>query len=156
SIGWHFNGKIENPRIFRRALNTKEIEQLRKDRPARDLTEELVAEWDFSANMASRRVKDISPSGLHADVVNMPTRAVAGHNWKHEEINFSRTREEYGAIYFHDDDLDDAGWEVDFEFHVPEGMPSGIYAARLRAGNQEDHVPFFIRPRKDASKAPIA
>ena len=42
--------------------------------------------------------------------------------------------EEYGAIHFHDDDLGDANWDVDFEFTVPEGMRSGVYAARVRAG----------------------
>src|SRR5206468_2219323 len=38
---------------------------------------------------------------------------------------------------------------------VPEGMKSGIYAARLRAGEDgEDYVPFFVRPRK--GKKPTA
>ena len=59
----------------------------------------------------------------------------------------SPTRQsEYGAIHFHDDDLDDAGWETDFTFTIPDSLPSGIYAARLRAGDDVERLPFVVRP----------
>ena len=61
-------------------------------------------------------------------------RAVTGHNWDSFEMDYKRARPQYGAIYFHDDDIDDAKWEVGFEFRVPDTLKSGIYAARLRAG----------------------
>ena len=43
-------------------------------------------------------------------------RAVTGHNWDSFEMDYKRARQQYGAIYFHDDDIDDAGWEAGFEF----------------------------------------
>src|SRR6266478_5307637 len=108
-----------------------EIEALKQGASTHELETGLVAAWDFSTDMSSRNIRDISPNRLHGRTVNMPMRAATGHNWRHLETDFRYAQEEYGAIYFHDDDLDDAGWE-DFEFSVPSQMRSGIYAARLR------------------------
>jgi N,N-dimethylformamidase len=90
----------------------------------------------------------------------MPTRGVTGHNWNGSEVDFRRAPDQYNAIHFHDDDLDDARWEVDFELSIPDGRKrgvhlwkSGMYAARLRAGDQEDHIPFFVRPHKGKPRA---
>ena len=54
--------------------------------------------------------------------------------------------DEYGAIHFHDDDLYDAGWEVDFTWTVPARQKSGVYAARLRAKDAEEYIPFAVLP----------
>ncbi len=86
----------------------------------------------------------------------MPARAMKGHNWTGGEMDFNRAPEEYGAIHFHDDDLDDARWEVDFELVVPDRLKSGVYAARLRTDGGEDYVPFFVRPKKGTASARIA
>src|SRR5262249_24441945 len=59
-------------------------------------------------------------------------------------------------IWFHDDDLDDAGWKPAFEFTVPQSLRSGVYAMRLRADDAEDHVPFFVRPVRGKPTATIA
>ena len=112
---------------------------------------DLIAGWDFAAGIsrqgiASRGFTDLSFNGLHGTLINQPTRAVTGYNWTSEEQNFIHTPEQYGAIHFHDDDLHDAGWETDFELLVPVELKSGIYAARLRAGNEEDYIPFYVRP----------
>src|SRR4029077_17879569 len=64
--------------------------------------------------------------------------------------------EDYGAIHFHDDDLDDAGWEVDFRLTVPASLPSGIYATHLQVDDDEDYVPFVVRPPRGRATAPIA
>jgi N,N-dimethylformamidase beta subunit-like, C-terminal/Concanavalin A-like lectin/glucanases superfamily len=152
----HFNGKIDSPRIFGRALNANEIEELKHDSSPSRYGEALVAAWDFSADISSKNVTDISPNALHGETINMPARAMTGHNWIGTGANFKDSREEYGAIYFHDDDLEDAGWEVGFEFDVPSELRSGIYAARLRAGTHEDYLPFFVRPKKGTSSAPVA
>ena len=152
TAGGHFNGKIDSLRLFGRALTRAEIGALKRDGPPRD----PVAAWDFSADISSRKVADTSPNRLHGRTVHMPARGVTGHNWRGDETDFLEAPGEYGAIHFHDDDLDDAGWEVDFEFQVPTDLESGVYAARLRAGKGEDHVPFFVRPRKGMATAPIA
>ena len=149
----HFNGKIDSPRLFGRALNEKEVETLRQGAPPED----PVAAWDFARDFPSATVTDTSPNALHGTTVNMPARAMTGHNWTGNETNFNLAPGEYGAIHFHDDDLEDARWEVDFELKVPQGMRSGVYAARLRAGDgdAEDYLPFFLRPKRGTSTAPI-
>lgn len=155
-VAGHFNGKIENPRIFSRPLAEEELESLRRGEPEGVSSEGLVASWDFAREINSDRVLDTSPLGLHGQVINMPKRGVTGHGWKGREINYRHASEEYGAIHFHDDDLEDAGWKADFEFRVPEDFKSGVYAARLRTENGEDHVPFLVRPPKGNASSRIA
>ncbi len=148
----HYNGKLENPRLFDRALTKEEIQNLKRG----TVPSGAVATWDFSLDISSRRVSDTSGNDLHGQTVQMPTRAVTGHNWKEQEMNWNNATEQYGAIYFHDDDLDDAQWKVGFEYPVPADLKSSIYAARLRAGNGEDYVPFFVRPKNGTATAKIA
>ena len=153
----HFNGKIDGPRLYGRALSAEEIASLGRDTPPGQI-DGLVAAWDFARDFSSATVTDASPNSLHGEAINMPAQAMTGHNWKGNETDFRHVPAEYGAIYFHDDDLEDAGWDVDFELKVPDGMRSGVYAARLRAGEgegSEDYVPFFVRPPKGTSSAPI-
>ena len=151
----HFNGKIENPRLFGRALSVHEIDSLREEvMPKMDST--LIAAWNFGESFSSTSIRDGSPNQQHGQAVNMPMRAVTGHNWKGIEDNFAHAPEEYGAIRFHDDDLEDAGWQADFELTIPEELSSGVYAARLSRGSEEDYVPFFVRPRKGKATARIA
>ena len=155
-VGGHFNGKIDSPRLFGRALSPEELESLKGGSSPETLGEALVAKWDFAADFSSTKVTDTWSHGLHGRTVNMPARAMTGHNWTGNEINYNRVPGEYGAIQFHDDDLDDAGWEVDFELAVPDQLKSGVYAARLKAGDGEDYIPFFVRPKKGAATARIA
>jgi N,N-dimethylformamidase len=130
-----FNGKIDAPRIARAG--------------------ELIGSWDFAADISSRRVRDVSGNSLDGRVVNMPTRAVTGHNWDGSETSWHHAPEQYGAIHFHDDDLDDAGWEVAFQWKLPDALTSGVYAVHLRGHGEEDHIPFFVRPKPGAPTAKI-
>jgi N,N-dimethylformamidase len=148
-VGAHFNGKIESPRLYRRALSRADIAGVKQGRGPSD----SIASWDFSADIESDKITDVSSRKLHGRTVNLPMRAVTGHNWDSVEMDYKRARQQYGAIYFHDDDLDDAKWEVGFEFRVPETLQSGVYAARLRAGSYEDYVPFTVRPKKGRPSA---
>lgn len=149
----HFNGKIDSPKIYNRVLSSEEIDLLFA---GGTIADGLAASWDFGRDFATARITDVSPNQLHGTAVNLPTRAVTGRNWRGREINFQRAPEEYAAIHFHDDDLEDAGWETDFQYTVPEELPSGTYAFRLRAGTAEDHIPFFVRPRTGRPGARIA
>ena len=150
-----YNGKIDSPRVYGAALTSAELERLRKDAPAAEVgSGELRAAWTFSTNFANQVVDDISGRGHTGHAVNRPYRAMTGHLWRGQEHNFKVAPELYGAMHFHDDHLDDAGWDVGFELTVPETMRSGIYAAHLTAGDAEDHVPFFVRPPKGTSTAP--
>ena len=152
----HFNGKVDSPRLFRRALSTEEMTEINLGDRRQDLKKDLVAAWDFSLDISTRTVSDVSPNRLHGRTVNMPMRAATGHNWKEREPDFKGAPAEYGAIHFHDDDMDDAGWQVDFEFRIPDSFKTGIYAARIRARGLEDHIPFFVRPKKGTTSARIA
>lgn len=139
-IGRHYNGKIDRPRLAGLALT----EALSSDVPG------IVGAWDFSRDISSERVTDLSPSRLHGETVNLPARAMTGANWSGEVMDWRARPQEYGAIHFHDDDLYDAGWDVDFELKIPANMRSGIYAARLRAGPHEEYIPFSVGPRPGA------
>jgi len=151
-----YDGKIENPRVFDRALDRCEIENLKLGALPQDLPEGLVAAWDFGTDVSSVTIKDKSRNGLHGKVINAPTRAVTGHNWTGEEVDFRRVPEQYGAIHFHEDDLEDALWEPDFELTVPEDFESGVYAAHLTSEEHEEYIPFYVRPKKRSPTAAVA
>lgn len=157
AVGGRYNGKIDGPCLFSRALGADEVEALKNGAAPWEIGgEALVAAWDFAHDISSVRVLDTSPHGLHGETVNMPARAMTGHNWTGAEVNFNHAREQYGAIHFHEDDIEDARWEPDFELTVPEGLTTGIYAARLTAGAAEEYMPFYVLPAPGASPAPVA
>ncbi|MDA1188942.1 MAG: LamG domain-containing protein [Chloroflexi bacterium] len=142
----HFNGRIDRPRIFSRALSAGEVEALSRGADALAYRDVLVAAWDFSLDITTDQITDAGPNWLHGWVVNMPARAIPGYNHTGQDPDWKQVPQEYGAIHFHDDDLDDAGWEVDFELKVPANLKSGVYAAKLTSGKAEDYIPFFVRP----------
>ncbi len=154
--GGHFNGKLDRPRLANRALSRAEMGGLVDGPVPVGLETAVVAAWDFSADIQSDRITDRSPHRLHGQTVNRPARAMTGANWTGTEMNWTKAPEQYGAIHFHDDDLDDARWETDFALTVPAGLPSGVYAARLRGGPAEFNVPFFVRPPRGTATAPVA
>ena len=81
---------------------------------------------------------------------------MTGHAWSGESPDWRQAPADYGAIHFHHDDIHDCGWESDFELEVPDGLPSGVYAARLRAGEAEHHLPFYVRAAASGPAADIA
>jgi N,N-dimethylformamidase len=148
----HFNGKIERPTVVGRRLGVGELTGWLENGPPMSAA---IASWDFSREMDTTTAREMV-HGLSGIMVNMPTRAMTGHNWTGEESNWRHAPDEYGAIHFHDDDLGDAQWETDFTYRVPDDLKSGVYAARLRAGTDEDHVPFIVRPEPGRPTARIA
>jgi N,N-dimethylformamidase len=132
----HYNGRIEDVRISSNGT--------------------LLAAWDFSLDIPTARISDTSGNEHHGRVVNMPMRAVTGHRFTGRATSWKEAPGEYGAIHFHDDDLADAGWAPDFQFDVPEDLPSGVYAAHLSAGRAEEYLPFVVRPPRDRSTAEVA
>jgi N,N-dimethylformamidase len=134
-----------------------ELDERRGPGPTGELSTCLVASWAFSEDISRRRAVDEGPYKLYGDVVNLPTRAMTGCNWRGVETNWQHAPNEYGAIHFHDDDLDDARWDVDFEFQVPDDLRSALYAVKLTSeGGDEDNVPFFVRPPLGTYTAKIA
>lgn len=146
-VSGHYNGKLDSPRLASRSLDRAEVEQLRLEPFPDHVRDAVVAAWDFSRDITSVRITDMSSNRLDGVIVNLPARAMTGHNWTGEEMCWRHAPEQYGAIHFHDDDLYDAGWDVDFTFTVPGDLRSGLYAARLRSGDEEAYVPFAVLPK---------
>jgi len=139
-----FNGKIESPRIFSRALSSDEVEHLAAG-GAPDQLSSLIAAWDFSRTAAhSTKVEDTSSNQLHGEVVNFPMRGLTGHNWVGRVFSREMDPKQYGSIHFHDDDVEDMKWDPVFEWELPQDLKSGYYAAHLDAGAEQDFVPFFV------------
>ena len=141
-----FNGKIGAPRVFDRALTADEAAA----------SDDALAAWQLSREVASTKIVDASPNGFHGVTVNRPTRGVTGHNWHGAALHFNAAPETYDAIHFHDDDVADAGWEPSHEITVPDGLKSGLYGLRVSAEDAEDTLPFVVRPPKGKPSAEIA
>lgn len=153
--GRHFNGKIAAPFLLGDVAASPE--EVMSQAAAGDAAAGLIARWDLAADIDSSAVTDRSPNGLHGTAVNMPIRGVTGHLWAGRATHFQAAPAEYDAIHFHDDDIDDVGWEPDVEWQVPDDLPSGVYALRLDAGDSaRDHVPFFVVPRPGHASADVA
>jgi len=119
-----FNGKIEAPEIL--------------------VDGTLIAKWDFAQSISSLSVK--AHTGPDLLLKNAPTRGVTGHKWDATEFCWRHNPDHYAAILFHDDDIYDFGWDRDFDFVVPDDMPSGIYIMRIEAEGHYDAMPFFVCP----------
>ena len=154
--GGHYNGKIEQPAIAARTLRQDERAALLANAVAPAMTEALVGSWDFSQEIPSTRVVDMSGRGRDGETVNLPTRAMKGWRWDGSECNWAHKPAHYGAIHFHDDDLYDCGWETDFTLNVPRDLPDGLYCAHLAQGAAEDWVPFVVRPPRGEKRADLA
>jgi N,N-dimethylformamidase len=144
----HWNGKIEDPLILGVAARAPETLALDPLLPPAG----LVAGWDFSQGIEGLDVVDIGPHRLGGRLVNLPTRAVTGARWSGSEMCWRHAPREYAAIHFHDDDIYDAGWATDFEFTVPDDMPSGAYLMRLAADGHVEELPFYVRPSRAGGK----
>ena len=119
-----FNGKIEAPEILVDGAS--------------------IAKWDFAQSISSLSVK--AHTGPDLLLRNAPTRGVTGCKWDATEFCWRHKPDHYAAILFHDDDIYDFGWDRDFEFVVPDDMPSGIYIMRIEAEGHYDAMPFFVCP----------
>ena len=160
----NFNGKIERPLVSLTTLDFNRAEELCINSSAISNEDFLLGLWDFSANISpdasSCKIVDIGPNENVGILVNLPYRGVTGQHWS-DSMSYVSSPDQYGAIHFHDDDIDDSRWEVDFSLKIPEDLKSGCYAARLRVSGKsdsehEDYIPFFVRPAAGAKPAPIA
>lgn len=149
-----FNGKIDRAGVAPRLLDRAEIEALARGAAP---SGEVIARWDPTVGIerggVGDLIRDVGPHGLHAAGVNRPVRLMTGYNWRGAD-SFHLAPETFGGVHYHDDALTDCRWKPTISLDLPEGLRSGVYALRLRAGRAEDHVTFFVRP--DRPKGRIA
>ena len=153
-VGALYNGKIDRCGIQARVLSRAELDALRDG--AEPPADALLAYWDTTAGYTDNGIGDTlidrGPWAFHGRGRNRPVRAMTGYNWRGRDDCFRLAPAQYGGIYFNDDAVIDSGWQPTFEWTIPDDLKSGVYAARLRAGSEEDHIVFFVRPRTPRAK----
>lgn len=154
-----YNGKVDTPKVICGAIREDQIRALGSGNPPTNLN--LAAHWNFAANggvhgFSSDKVIDVSGNNLHGECVNSPDRGMTGWNWKGHTEHFAYAPDEYGAIWFHEDSVEDCGWEKTLSLCVPDDLRSGVYALEVTKDGQSDHIVFFVRPRRGESTAKIA
>ena len=150
-----FTGKIDRPRLWGRPLRPDESLALFAGADPLALPDGLIAAWDFSQGINATSIRDRSANGLDGQTVNSPTRGVTGANWNGRDVSFLTVPHQYGAIHFHGDDLDDAGWIPDLTYEVPADLRSGVYAVRLMTERTVEYVPLYVRRPVGAPSAPV-
>ncbi|WFU06909.1 N,N-dimethylformamidase (plasmid) [Rhizobium sp. CB3171] len=146
-----YNGKIEAPFVCSGQPSADSVVQ---HLTGKRRIGTVIAEWDFSTDIANDTFSDRGPHSLDGTLFNLPHRAVAGHAWDGSVYKWVERPEQYAAVHFHDDDLYNAGWENDFTFQLPEDLRSGVYAAHLTSadGDSEYYLVFAVRAAKTARK----
>lgn len=149
-----YNGKIDRCGVTASAMTRAELDQLTVSGPGGS---ENLAHWDTTLGYSDAGIgdelTDVGPHGLNAQGWNRPVRASTGFNWNGKDDCFRLAPDQFGGVWFHDDAIVDCSWKPTFSMTLPE-LRSGVYAVRLRAGDVEDHLCFFVRPKKP--KAAIA
>lgn len=152
-----FNGKIAEPSVWATALDAEALATIEAgSRPQAMRADRLLGAWDFSILPASTDAVDCSGQGRRGVLRGGPTRAVTGPRWSGSTLDYRLAPQEYNAVHFHEDDVEDAEWNVAFEVEMPATVPSGVYAVRLAAGRLVDRLPFVVAPRPGDATAAVA
>ncbi|KAK8170116.1 hypothetical protein IWX90DRAFT_502290 [Phyllosticta citrichinensis] len=130
------NGRLDSPRLLASGGSGES---------------KTLVKFDFSVGIPTDSIFDVSGNARHGRLMNAPSRAVKGHDWDGSEPDWTKAKFGYGAIHFHEDDLDDAAWETDLQLTIPSGVLSGAYA--VEAWDPEnpklrDSITFFVRPSR--------
>ena len=147
----HLDGRIEDPAILAGWFDGF------ADPLARPGTlGPVLATWDFAQGIGGSTITDAGSQGCHGVTVNLPARGMVGARWTGQETCWRHAPQDYAAIHFHSDDIEDCGWPPSFTFTVPAGLRSGCYMLHLSCAGGEDWLPFYVLPAHGAARAPIA
>ena len=153
----HYNGRVDSPTLLPCAATEQDVAQLRVAAAARRHSAPPLSSWDFSQRIDSDVIVDTAAAWRAGRIENLPTRAVPGVRWDATAMDWRDCPDHYGALHFHDDTLEDAGWETDFSLTIPADLPSGLYAARLTGPQgEEERITFIVRPAPGAPRKRIA
>ncbi|MDH3712897.1 MAG: LamG domain-containing protein, partial [Gammaproteobacteria bacterium] len=148
----YFNGRIERPLLYDHAFQPDDIDSA----VSAETVDDAFAQWIFSRDISSERILDVGPNALHGRLVNTPARGMTGCNWSGREMCWRHAPEEYGATHFHEDDIDDCHWPLVYQWKVPSGTRSALYALIIEGGDAEENVPFHVVPARGTRTADIA
>lgn len=109
----------------------------------------------FNGRLGELQVGDRNYDVRELRLVNGPTVAVTGRRWDDDTTDFRIAHDQYAAVHFHEDDVEDAEWPPVTELVVPAGLRSGVYAFRLTATGLTDHVPFIVTPPRGRATSRI-
>lgn len=153
----HYNGRVDSPTLLPYAASEQDIAQLRVAAAERRYGAPPVIAWDFSQRIDSDVIVDTARPWSFGRIENLPTRGVPGVRWDATFMRWSEHPDHFAALHFHDDTLEDAGWETDFSLTIPKDLPSGLYAARLTGPQgEQERITFIVRPAKGAKRKRIA
>lgn len=172
-----FNGKLEGPSLWPHALPAAQLAACASASPD---APRAAYRWSFAPVGGDASALTVPCEGhpqLSGRLVNLPVRGVTGRRWDGRATHFAHAPEQYDALHFHEDALEDCGWQASHRLVVPDDLASGVYALRLRAvagenggavdrdatgaalrpdrSAAEEVVPFVVRPARGAT-APLA
>ncbi len=145
-LGHTFNGKVARP-VVSAAWSPETTAALAAGAAPLDLLSPTVTSaLDLAADPGGTVVPDRGELTSGAEIRQLPTRGIPGPFWTGGETDFRRAPAEFDALHLHDDDLADAGWDVDLTWTVPAALPSGVYALKISAAADVDRIPFAVTP----------
>lgn len=148
-----FDGKLERPRLFSRELDRELAVALLAggEAPAPP-----ILDLDLGAAATGWQIRDRVAGRSVGRLYNAPLRAIASHGFDGTVFDPRLEPDQFAAVAFHHDDVHHANWAPTQSWKVPAGLPSGIYALRLRGGEAEDRIPFVVRPPRGQATARVA
>ncbi|MDR7949299.1 N,N-dimethylformamidase beta subunit family domain-containing protein [Achromobacter aegrifaciens] len=153
----HYNGRLDSPTLLPYAAGDADLAQLRVEAAARRHAAPPLAAWDFSQRIDTDVIVDAARPWSEGRIENLPARGVPGLRWDSSVMFWRERPDHFAALHFHDDTLEDAGWETDFSLAVPDDLPSGLYAARLTgAAGEQERITFIVRPKAGGPRKRIA
>ena len=151
-----YTGRIQDIRLFNSALDADDLDAIAAEHLPSGYEDRCVADWDFGRGIKTTLAEDLSGHAQHGTVINLAERGVRGRFWRGDTVRWTDAPDQYDAICFHADDLYDAEWAGDFSYTIPDDLPSGVYAARLRQGDFCEYITFFVLAPKGKPRANLA
>ena len=145
--GQFFDGEIDSPAIYNRALTAPEIAQRHAERadyiPSNPgVLPGAVAQWNFGER-DGLVLLDATGNGHDLTLVNYATRGVPGPS--------PRTApQESHSVRFAGDDRLNPAWTSDYGFTIPPSWDSGFYIVEVRRPGGSQRVPLIVKPAPPA------
>lgn len=147
----HFTGRLEHPVLLRGAHRPDDAV---RRAAAPDTAGDVIAAWDFGRDIPSWTVPGLGEAAADLVLHQSPVRGVRGSAWS-AATDYREQPEQYAAIHFHEDALEDCEWVAQTEWTVPVDARSGFYALRVEGLDADDWIPFFVRPPVGAPTAEL-